>query len=75
MFEESYDSELDPLTRINKVIDNVNNFSKLSYNEKQDIYKLITPKLLHNRDHYISDAANSSANEFSKVFNALEEIT
>ena len=52
-----------------------NNFSKLSYNEKQDIYKLITPKLLHNRDHYISDAANSSANEFSKVFNALEEIT
>jgi hypothetical protein len=74
MFDESYDSELDHITRINKVIDNVNNFSKLSYNEKQDIYKLITPKLLHNREHYISTAANSSANEFSKVFNALEEI-
>jgi hypothetical protein len=75
MFDESYDTELDPVVRINKVISNVNNFSKKTYKEKHKIYKSIIPKLLHNRNHYFSTATTSSVNEFSKIFKTLEEST
>ena len=75
MFDESYDTELDPVVRINKVISNVNNFSKKTYKEKHKIYKSIIPKLLHNRNHYYSTATTSSVNEFSKIFKTLEEST
>lgn len=75
MFDESYDTELDHVKRVNKVITAIYNFTKLPSNEKYTIYKSIIPKLLHNRDLYIGTAADSSENEFTKVFNILKGDT
>ena len=73
LFNESYDSEIDPHKRFLMVIDEVEKFCNLSLKEKREIFSSVTEKLLYNKLHYIESHNKNSKNDFLKLFGAIHE--
>lgn len=63
LFDESYDN-MPEHKRLSKVLDNVNNFVKLSDSEKHIRFDAVKPKLLHNREIFL----NKKESDYRKIF-------
>jgi hypothetical protein len=71
MFNESYDSELDPVKRINLVLDEIEKFVNLSAKEKREKFKSIKDKLEFNKSLYIRTARDTKAKDFIDMFDTI----
>jgi hypothetical protein len=71
MFNESYDSELDPVKRINLVLDEIEKFANLPAEEKQEKFKSIKDKLEFNKSLYIKTARDTKAKDFIDMFKTI----
>lgn len=63
LFDESYD-DMPEHKRLSKVLENVNNFVKLSDSEKHIRFDAVKPKLLHNREIFL----NRDDSDYRKIF-------
>lgn len=65
-FDESYDLDANEISRLNKILDNIEKFSNLSNSEKQKRYRDIIPKLKHNRNNFLNTHKDSKILEIFK---------
>lgn len=50
LFDESYDSVYNEKDRLNIILDNVNRLCNMDITEIHDLYQIVKPKLIHNRN-------------------------
>lgn len=67
IFDESYDSELDLLTRIDMILINIENFANLPANQKEKLIRRVQYKLKHNKSLFLS-RNNKNNKKIKKVF-------
>lgn len=73
LFDESYDTEQNHVTRILMVIDEVEKFTKLNDRHKKDIFDSVKDKLMYNKRHYIKLAVDSGKHEHLRMFKEIEK--
>lgn len=68
MFDESYDDEVNVPKRLMMVVDAVEKFTKLSFQEKLDIRKKVHKKTIHNRNIFFEVVSKQAENYFREIF-------
>ena len=67
-WDESYDSEIDPVQRQAKVVKIIEDLSKLSLTDLQDMYQEMLPIVKHNYNHFYTDFKKIIVNELVDNF-------
>lgn len=71
MFDESYDTVIDPKKRMTCIIRNLERWSSIDKNQKREIYESVRPKLQRNYDHFKS-CQKIRASEWRAIFEELK---
>lgn len=71
MFDESYDSMVNPRKRMQAIIDNLEKWRMQTEQEKRRVYQSVIPKIFRNYQHFLQEN-NVRIKEGKKVF---EELT
>ena len=72
LFDESYDNEPDMAKRLLMVINEVEKFVNLTFEEKMSRYKMVHDKVLHNREVFFNKVAGDTINDFKKIFEYIK---
>jgi hypothetical protein len=73
VFDESYDTEIDDILRVEKVVKLLKQLDELSVRERQQIHRACLPRVQHNYDHfYRGGFANILWTELTDMLNGLK---
>jgi hypothetical protein len=72
LFDESYDNEPDMAKRLLMVINEVEKFVNLTFDEKMSRYRMVHDKVLHNREVFFNKVAVDTINDFKKIFEYIK---